>query len=173
MTGLSVDIPVLETQDLILRAPGPQDAESWIAYYATDRSSMNGGPQDRATAWRSFASGLGHWLIRGYGLFAVEERATSALVGRVGLWFPEGWPEPEIGWQIYDGFEGRGYAYQAAMAARRDARDRLGLGPLISLINHENIRSRRLAERMGAVVERDGDVMGKPALIYRHPKEAA
>lgn len=174
MISLS-NTPVLDTKHLHLRAPQPEDFEAYTTFYRSERSSMNGGPMDRNAAWRAFAAELGHWQIRGYGLFSVVERTSNKLCGRVGLWNPEGWPEAEIGWVMYDGFEGKGYAYEAALGARAYAYDTLGWAPMISVIAPGNDRSIRLAERLGAIYERDWEApSGKPALIYRHPvKDAA
>ena len=170
MASFSVDIPVLETPHLILREPRISDFEAAAAFAASDRMHFIGGPMDRGEAWRRFAAGAGHWALKGFGMWTVEEKVTAAVVGRIGFHAPEGWPEIELGWAVYDGFEGKGYAYEAAMAARNYAYDVMGLAPMISLIKQENTRSRQLAERMGATVEREGEVLGTPCLIYRHPQ---
>lgn len=166
---ISALIPVLRTERLILRAPQAGDMDVLAAFYASERAHFIGGPCDRFQTWTRLLSGLGHWALRGYGWWAVECRATGALAGRVGVGLHEGWDEPELGWHIYEGFEGRGYAFEAALAARRHARESWGMGPLISYIVAENHRSRALAERLGAVVEREGSVVGHPCLVYRHP----
>ena len=70
-------------------------------------------------------------------------------------------------------FEGKGYAFEAASAAR-DAGARLfGLTSLISLIDPENIRSQNLARRLGATIEREIEFMGHPCHIWRHPGKTA
>ena len=173
MPSFSVDIPVGETPHLILREPRISDFEAAAAFAASDRARFVGGPMGRGEAWRSFAAGAGHWALKGFGMWLVEERATCAVVGRIGLLYPEGWPEIELGWHVYDGFEGKGYAYEAAMAARNYAYDVMGLPPMISFIDPDNTRSRRLAERMGATVEREGEVLGTLCLVYRHPQVPA
>ncbi|MEM9138761.1 MAG: GNAT family N-acetyltransferase, partial [Pseudomonadota bacterium] len=91
-------------------------------------------------------------------------------VGRVGLWFPDGWPEPEIGWSLTAEGEGRGIAHEAALAARAYAYDTLGWTTAISLISPDNVRSIALAERMGCTREPDFEhaeygTMG----VWRHP----
>jgi RimJ/RimL family protein N-acetyltransferase len=171
--SLSVQVPVLQTQRLTLREPRLADFDTYADFSASLRAAFVGGPMDRAQAWRRFATSVGHWILRGFGLWTIEDKATGAVVGRTGLIAHEGWPETELGWHIYDGYEGRGYAHEAAMAARDHAMRDMGLPPMISLIAHDNIRSRRLAERMGATVEREAEVTGIPCLIYRHPKAAA
>ncbi len=59
-----------------------------------------GAPATRAQAWRAMAMFTGHWILRGYGLWATEERATGRFIGRIGLWNPEGWPGLEVGWLL-------------------------------------------------------------------------
>jgi RimJ/RimL family protein N-acetyltransferase len=166
-------IPVIETERLILRAPRESDHAAMTAFYASDRSRFVGGPCGAFEAWGRLTGGLGHWALRGYGWWAVEERATGAMAGRLGVGFSAGWDEPELGWHIYDGFEGRGLAMEGARAARRHATTVWGMSPLISYITYDNTRSRALAERMGARIEREGEVVGHPCLVYRHPAEEA
>ncbi len=165
-----IHAPVLTTERLILRAPEAADFDSVAAFWATERSRHMGGPLNRAAAWRAFAAELGHWLLRGYGLFHIIERDTGAHVGHAGFWNPEGWAEVELGWAVYDGFEGRGFALEAAQRLRAYAYDTLGWGPLSSVIAPDNARSIALAERLGARFERNWtSPAGKPAVIYRHP----
>lgn len=173
MTTLSVHIPVIETERLILREPRMEDFEAHVAFATSDRSRFVGGPFDRWGAWRGFSSALGHWLLYGCGFWMLEDKATGKPAGRVGVIKPDGWPEPELGWHVYEGFEGKGIAFEAAIAARAYAQNLMGFTPLISQIDHENTRSRALAERMGATVEREGEILGQPCLIYRHRKGGA
>ena len=160
-------------RDRILREPREADFPAAVAFSASERSRFVGGPQSRWQAWRGFTSGIGHWIIKGFGFWAVEEKGTGAIVGRVGLIEHDGWSEIELGWHVYDGFEGKGYAYEAAMAVRDHAYRVMGLPPMISHIHPDNTRSRRLAERMGAVVEGKTKLLGRRCLIYRHPEGAA
>ncbi len=145
-----MNAPLIETDRLILRGPGLQDFEPLCAFYASDRSRFVGGPLDAEQAWRMLATEIGHWSLRGYGRFGIEERASGATVGLIGPWNPEGWPEPEIGWDLMNGFEGKGYATEAARAALDYAFSVLGWTTAISLVAKENDSSRRVAERLGA-----------------------
>lgn len=149
-----IQVPVLTTARLTLRAPGLADFEPLAEFYASERSRHVGGPITREQAWRVLAAETGHWTLRGFGRWAVEESATGALVGLVGPWFPEGWPEPEIGWDLMNGHEGKGYATEAAFAALQGAYDLFGWTTAISLVAPGNPASRRVAHRLGA--SRDG-----------------
>ncbi|MHB2267455.1 GNAT family N-acetyltransferase [Aliihoeflea sp. PC F10.4] len=162
-------IPTLETERLILRAPRATDFDAYARFYESDASRFVGGPQDRIGAWRFLATSAGTWHLRGFGEFAVEEKASGASVGLVGPWFPEGWPEPEIGWMIFPEHQQRGYGFEAAVRAIAFAYRDLGWKAAISLIVDENEPSAALARRLGAV--REGEAEFKPYGInpfWRH-----
>ena len=163
--------PRLETERLILRGPEATDAEPMIAFLLDrERADGFGGYDHRGDAWRWFALNIGHWQLRGYGYFTIEMKETGQPAGISGIWNPEGWPEPEIGWVVFDGFEGRGIAREAAERVRRYAYEDLGLTTLTSNIVPGNTRSVALAERMGASYERTymNYSMGED-MLYRHP----
>lgn len=144
-------VPVIETERLRLRPLGPQDFAPLCAFYASDRSRFVGGLMDAEQTWRMLATEIGHWTLRGYGRFGVEEKATGATVGVIGPWNPEGWPEPEIGWDLMNGFEGKGYATEAGRAALGFAYGALGWTTAISLVAKGNDASAKVAMRLGAV----------------------
>ena len=164
-------IPTIETANLRLRGPKAADFEAMASFLASPRSAYVGGPVSRALAWRSFCHLTGHWLHRGYSAFILADKSTDAALGMSGPWFPEGWPEPEIGWSIWaPEAEGRGLAYEAAQAGRRYAYDVLGWKTAISLIAEDNQRSQALAQRMGCT--RDGSFTHETfgaSQIWRHP----
>ncbi|MCK7498557.1 MAG: GNAT family N-acetyltransferase [Comamonadaceae bacterium] len=103
-------------------------------------------------------------------MWAVEERASGALVGRVGFLDPPDWPGCELGWSLAREHWGKGYAFEAALAARRFGREQLGVAEPISLIRADNQRSIALAKRLGAIYDA-GEITppGSPAQCWRHP----
>lgn len=147
-----IETPRLETPRLILRGLDPEaDFEAYAAMLADPETArFIGGVADRAQAWRGMALVIGHWAIRGYGMFAVEERASGRFVGRVGPWYPGEWPGREIGWTIVRDCWGQGYAVEAAGAAMDWALDSLGWERPIHVIQAENLASVRVAEKLGA-----------------------
>lgn len=148
-----MNILTIETERLRLGPLGEYAFQAMCDFYASDRSRHVGGPADAETTWRYLATELGHWALRGYGRFGVTEKDTGAFVGMIGPWNPEGWPEPEIGWDLMNGFEGKGYATEAARACLDFAYGTLGWTTAISLVAKDNHASRRVAERLGARLE--------------------
>lgn len=157
----------LDTARLRLRQFRESDLDAYHTFCSDEEVMRFLGPTlNRHDAWRSMATVLGHWQLRGYGLWAVEEKASGALVGRIGCWKPEGWPELEIGWTLARAFWGRGYATEAAAASRDFAFRELGATHVISLIDRRNLASIRVAERIGETFEREVKVNGNDVLQY-------
>jgi RimJ/RimL family protein N-acetyltransferase len=163
-------IPTLETARLTLRAPRAADFPGYAAFYASDRSVYEDGPLSRIAAWKEFAAAAGGWGLRGYGSLSIEERATRAYAGEVGIYHLATYPEPEIGWMVVGGAEGRGIAREAASALRAWAYARFGWTTLVSYIAPANGRSVRLAERLGARLDPAAALPeDETCLVFRHP----
>ena len=165
------DWPVLDEDGLTLRAPSLADFPALCGYYSTDDARFVGGPENAVATWRRLATMLGHFDLRGFGMFAVE--ADGAFVGCVGGWMPPPWPEEEIGWFLFPAHRGRGLATRAALATRRHAYSRWGWATAISLIETANEPSKHVARRCGARCERMEDFRGRPTEIWRHPARDA
>ncbi len=166
-------IPELETERLLLRALGPRDLDAYAAMYADPevmRFLEHGRPLDRGAAWRSMAVHLGHWRLRGYGQWALVERSSGELVGRAGLWQPEGWPGLEVGWLLARRHWGRGFATEAGGAAVAYAFEVVGVDRVVSLIRPENGASIRVAERLGERFERAIELGGNEVHVYCLPR---
>lgn len=164
-------IPTIETDRLILRAPKEGDLPALATFMQSPRSHFIGGPKTRHECWRIMCGAIGHWHFRGFGMWNMEHKESGRLCGACGFLNHDGWPEPELGWNLHDDFEGKGLALEAALAARAYGAKHFGLDGVISLIVPENTRSIALAERLGATYECDVDTPFGPAGAYRHPKE--
>ena len=165
-----LDFPEIETERLILRGPKVEDFETEAAFLATERSRYMAGPLSRVDAWRKFTARFGSQALRGFSMMSVTLKGSDTPIGLVGPHYPATWNEPELGWALYAGAEGKGYAFEAATAARRHAYETLGWTTAISYIIPENTRSRRLAERLGCVIDQNvTPPFDVPCLVYRHP----
>ena len=142
-------IPTIETERLILRGWREDDLDAYAAMMA-DPEVMRflGGASSRSDAWRGMATVIGHWELRGFGLWAVERKRDGVLIGRVGVQYPEGWPSTEVAWTLGRPYWGHGYATEAAKASLDYGFRTTRLPKLISLIDPENHGSRRVAERL-------------------------
>lgn len=146
-----MSIPTVTTERLVMRAHRSEDADAYAAMSADDEvMRWVGGTMDRPTAWRSMATIVGHWTLRGYGRWALEVRDTGELAGNAGLWYPDGWPGVEVGWTLAREHWGRGYATEAAGAALAWGWRNLDLDRIISVIDPVNERSQAVARRIGS-----------------------
>ncbi len=168
-------IPVLETSRLRLRGFTEADFPTYRAL-VTDPAVMrflgDGRPLGEIEAWRQLATILGHWTLRGFGLWAVEERDSGRFVGRVGLLEPAGWPGFELAYTIAPACWGRGYAREAGAAALHHAREVLRRTEIISIIRPDNEASVRVATALGATRSQTIEFLGAPADIYRYARTA-
>ena len=157
----------LLTERLQLRALGLEDFEAHAAICA-DPEVMTyiRGPISRADSWWQIAKYLGHWQLRGYGFWGAFERATGDLVGHIGFLDPDGGHGLEIGWALARDAWGKGYAFEGARAAVDHAFTVLDRERIVCLIHPENVRSIRVAERLGASREREIEEAGKPLVLF-------
>lgn len=161
----------INTERLTLRQFEPDDWRAMHEHYSDIECTRFtfGRALTEGESWRAVASMVGHWQLRGYGPYAVVENASSAVVGTVGLWYPNDWPEPEIKWALLRKSWGKGYAQEAARAVQLVAVREFGTPP-ISLIGAENAPSIKVALAVGAMLESQILFRGNPFHIYRHPR---
>ena len=158
----------LETERLIMRMWRDADFEEYAELCADPEVMryLGGKVFDRTEAWRQMASMIGHWYLRGYGIWAVEEKKSGRLAGRIGCINPEGWPGFEVGWTLKREFWGKGYATEGARRALAYAFGELRQDHVISLIYPANAASIRVAERLGEKLEGRTPLYGHDVLIY-------
>lgn len=158
--------PIITGETVRLRPHAASDMDAFWMFYQSDRAHHMSAPQNRTQLWYGFASEVGSWALTGMGGWAVE--VDGKLAGQVAITHPPHFPETELGWIVFDGFEGRGIAFEAAQLALNHARDQIKPASLVSYINAHNARSIALAKRLGATHDPaaatsvDGDV------VYRH-----
>ncbi|KGM47157.1 GNAT family N-acetyltransferase [Pseudooceanicola atlanticus] len=165
-------IPVIETERLVMRGPEPGDYPSFRHTFASYRSRFMGGPLNAYETWMLYAAEIGHWQIRGYGMWMIHDRKTDETLGMAGGWKPAQWPEAEIAWIIWPETAGHGYALEATHAARGYFYNTLGWEGAVSYLDPKNLDSVRLAERLGAVKDNAAPTVDGHDVCYRHPSPA-
>lgn len=161
--------PILTTERLTLRPHQRTDFDLLVHLYTTDRSRFVGGRRPIAAVWRDFMNSVGHWPVCGMGGWAIDITATGQCIGEVAVCQPPEYPETEIGWVLFEGFEKRGFALEAATAARDYARLTIAPPSLVSYIDPDNSQSIRLAERLGGTLDPDAATPnGDSCLVYRY-----
>jgi len=111
-------------------------------------------PGDLELARRKTASLIDHWDSRGYGLWTVVEKASGQVIGCVGLQMWKDWPGVELAWVIHRSRWGQGLATEAAVAALAWTWTETPIDHVISLINADDMRSMRVATKVGEAFER-------------------
>lgn len=166
---------MLETERLLMRPFVDADLDEWAPIMADPEvvRYLTGEVMSRDDAWRAMAVFLGHDQLRGWSNNAVIDKADGRLLGRAGLWQPEGWPGLEVGWTFARPAWGHGYATEAALAWRDYAFDVLEAPELLSVIHRDNARSIAVAQRIGHVYLREIEIRGFPCLIFGQARSAS
>ena len=165
------DIPTLQTERLQLVPFDERHFDDYAAMLADPDSTRfvgSGEPLDRMNAWRSMAMLLGHWALRGHGMWALERKADHAFIGRVGLLRPEGWPGVELGWMLMRQHRHHGYATEASQAALDFAWNELKLPRVISLIRKGDDPSLGLVQRLHGERVEETDFLGSPTSVFAY-----
>ena len=141
----------LETDRLILRLPRIEDFERFAELFMHPTAAQHiGGPMLRHEAWRKFLQMPGAWVLQGFGMFSVVEKASGRWLGHAGPWQPDGWPGTEVGYAFHHDAWGKGYATEACTAAMDFAFDALGWTDVIHSISPANTASQSVAQRLGS-----------------------
>ncbi|HUB84511.1 MAG TPA: GNAT family N-acetyltransferase [Rhizomicrobium sp.] len=167
-------IPVLQTERLILRGHALDDFPAYAEMWANEHVTrfIGGKPLTEEEAWSKFMRMAGQWTMLGFGFFAVAERASGRLIGETG--FVEGRRAiepsligvPEIGWGFVPAFHGKGYAFEAALAARDWGEAHFGKVPMRCIIAPENTPSIRLAQKLGFTELLRTTYRGDPTVMF-------
>lgn len=163
-----MDIPQLGTPRLRLRAQRLEDFAPYAAFLASQRAAGMGGPFGEVAAWGQFCHDLASWRLFGHGALMVERRDSGACIGQVGINHGPLFPEPELGWLLYAGQEGQGFASEAAAALRDWAFDVRGLPTLVSYMAPDNAASAAVARRLGGVLDRQARRTDPDDLVFRY-----
>ena len=166
-------VPVeVETERLVMRRPVEADVDGLLPLFDAEVVRyLDGQVPARDDMWRAVATWIGHWELRGYGMTTWIERDTGTIVGRGGLWFPDGWPQLEVGWTVGRAWWGRGYASEAGAAALALAWRHLDPPWVCSVIHPDNARSQAVARRLGATRPTGRRTLrGHPVEVWRYDR---
>src|SRR5262245_1458319 len=160
----------LETERLTLRMFREDDWRGLHEYYGDPEctSYTSGRPLKDYETWQKLAALIGHWEMRAYGSYAVEERSSRRVIGVVGLDYPLDWPEPEIQWGLAKAYWGRGLASEAVRGVKQMGAAYVPSLSIVSLMNPKNSNSIALAMAVGAHLEREHLFRNDTWLIFRH-----
>nr|WP_295987190.1 GNAT family N-acetyltransferase [uncultured Agrobacterium sp.] len=167
-------IPTLKTQRLTLRPQTMADFPAYLAFMASPRSLGVGGPYDLWKTWGVFCHDLANWHFFGHGALMIELDETGECIGQVGINHGPLFPEKELGWLLYDGHEGKGYAAEAAIKLRGWAFETLRLPTLVSYVSPQNSKSAAVARRIGGSPDPSAQRSDPEDLVFRYyPLNAA
>lgn len=150
-------VPVLETSRLLLRGYKANDFDTHLAMCQDPAfyRYLTPEPMSAEDAWAVLLRSAGHWVLRGFGFWAVEEKASGAFIGAVGFVDrkrtiePPIGDTPEIGWVLAPGVHGRGYATEAVTAVLAWGQSHFGSVRTMCIIDPDNEASLRVAEKFG------------------------
>lgn len=168
-------VPTIETERLLLRGWRNADLAPFSeAFGDAVHSRYIGGPlSSPLECWRRLVGFAGHWMLNGYGMFALEEKATGRFAGWCGPWYPVDFPETELSYTLHPAMQGRGMMHEAASAAKDWWFTRPGACTLVSYIHPDNARSVVVAKSMGATRVGPIELRGTTVGIWRYPPPAA
>ena len=158
--------PTLTGDSLRLRAHVPEDFEPFWAFYQTPRAEFVSVPQNKSHAWYGFGAEIASWQLYGMGAWAIE--VDGAFAGQISVCQPPHFPEVEIGWILFEGFEGRGLAFEAAQLALDYTWAEIQPPSLVSYIDERNARSIALAQRLGAELDPKAETFDDEDVVFRH-----
>lgn len=168
-------VPTLDAARLRLRRFTVDDQPAFEAFFAdAEASRCVGGPLSRDAAWMRLCAEIGHWTAAGYGLWALEERASGAFAGATGFRKLEGWGLTELTWFVLPDFRRGGYALEASRAAIAHAYDAWGWPRVEALARDENAAARGLIAKLGGAFDRRETFPdGLARDVFRLPHPAA
>ncbi|HEX4304314.1 MAG TPA: GNAT family N-acetyltransferase [Rhizomicrobium sp.] len=173
-----MDIPVLETERLILRGHRREDFPDYLAMWADpDVTRFIGGkPFTEEESWARFMRAIGHWALLGFGFWSVHEKDGGARVGEAGFLdvrrdiVPSMHDVPEMGWAFAKSAQGKGYATEAVRAAITWGESHFGKTRFACIIAPENAPSLNVAAKMGFREAARTTYKGEPTvMLYREP----
>ncbi|SFV32750.1 Protein N-acetyltransferase, RimJ/RimL family [Devosia crocina] len=165
--------PTIETRRLILRPMCGEDLAAYAHMMASPRAIYMGGPFNALETWRMFCQDIALWSVYGHGGLMIDRKSDRRCVGQVGINHGPLYPEKELGWLLYEGFEGCGYATEAGAALRDWAFGTLGISTLVSYFDPANHASMAVSARLGGVIDNSAQGQDEDDVVFRYPLTSA
>jgi RimJ/RimL family protein N-acetyltransferase len=172
LAGTRLATVLSETARLLLRPIEPSDLDGLTALHADPEVTRFIRPLDRAAARARIQLAEREWEERGYGLVAVLDRKDGKFLGRAGLKYWPEFDETELGWALRRDAWGHGYATEASRACLEWGLSEFDMPYLTAMIDADNVRSVRVAERLGLAPIRDDVLLGDPVVVYGTQRSA-
>lgn len=167
-------IPTLKTERLLLRPFVQEDLDPFAAIVANPQvignATYSGQPMNRSQAFNWLCMMLGHWHLRGFGIWAVEEKSSGKFIGRIGLQYLDWFDDVELVWMLDHTAWGKGYGTEGARAAVDFGFGLRQLPAITAVIRVDNEPSQRLAKRLGMFPDRELEREGIRFIEYRLKK---
>jgi RimJ/RimL family protein N-acetyltransferase len=172
--------PTINTERLTLRAYRAEDLTESAAMWADPLvvKHIGGKPFTTQQSWSKLVFQVGHWALRGFGYWIVEERSTGRFVGEAGFAdFQRGIPalagRPEGGWVLASWAHGRGFATEAVRAAMAWVAANVRSEEVVCMIDVDNVLSLRVAEKLGFRERERTEYLGTPVILLAATCDAA
>lgn len=159
----------VETSRMRLHRMGPEHFEHLKGFWADplvcEYTFVN--PLDEEQAWLTLAANVGHWAMRGYGLYCAFEKLSGDFIGTIGLWNPPSWPEPEYVCALRPEYWGGRYGIEGGRKFIDLVHRQLGWSTLVSVVRQDNEKSMRGLARLGAKFDRTVTLSQSQWSMYR------
>ncbi|ODT78113.1 MAG: GNAT family N-acetyltransferase [Pelagibacterium sp. SCN 64-44] len=162
--------PILETDRLILRPISLEDYPGYARIMQSSRAIHMGGPLGPRETWGMFCHCVASWDLFGHGALMIERRELPGAIGMVSINDGPLFVEKELGWFLYDGYEGHGFATEAAAALKDWAFTELRVATLVSYFDPQNVKSLAVARRLGGVQDFEAEVSDPGDLVFRYDR---
>ena len=161
----------LSTERLTFRLWEESDFETLADYFSKDENAQYlGGVRTPEESWRLMCTYIGHYDLKGYSYLALEDKKSKKLIGSIGIWNSDPWPEPELGYWLLPQSMWQGYVTEAGRKVLKFVSDDLELGSLVSYIDSKNKPSINVAQRLGAKIDKEIQLLDFGYhQVYRYP----
>ena len=148
----------IETARLRLRMFAPEDLDDYYREIYSDADVMRylppGTVRPREDAERALKFFIDYWDDHPFGVWAVVEKSSGAMIGHVGLLHFRDYPyEVEVLYALGKGYWGKGYAAEAGRASVQYGFEKGGLTRIYAVAYPENTASQRVMQKIGMVAQ--------------------